>query len=113
MSGLTQRMTGFLRTLIPDLNVVFYSADMDTLLQAAKAGVGAMICAKPLADAVGGLVNLPVPLPAMPSTPLYIATNRALRRVHRVAIVWEWLEGIFDWEALPTGRRATAAVRAA
>ena len=60
-------ITGFLQAVVPDARVVFQCAHMETLLQAAKAGVGAMACAKPLADAVGGLIPLPVPLPPMPS----------------------------------------------
>lgn len=96
MANTANTMLGFLKAVVPHPRIVFCSAQTETLLNAAKSGVGAMVCAKPLADAVGGLVALPVPLPPMPSVPLYMVTNRVLRRVPRIAAVWDWLERILD-----------------
>ena len=80
-----------LRRVVPGARVVLRSTDLVSLLHAARAGVGAIVVAGPLAARVGGLVRVPVPTPPLPSGPLWLVAPRALRRVPRIAAVWDWI----------------------
>lgn len=77
--------------------------DFLTMCAAASAGLGAMMTTTVQAG-LRGLVRVDVPLPLAPLAPLYLVTHEALRRVPRVAAVFEAIEGL--WADLePRSRR--------
>lgn len=80
---------------VPEAQVVFRSSELGTLLRAAQAGLGALVVADVLAERAGGLHQLDVALPAMPTGALWLVAHQALRPVPRVAAVWEWLVNSF------------------
>jgi DNA-binding transcriptional LysR family regulator len=92
----------WLGAAVPDATVVLRSADLESLVSAAQVGVGALVTWAPLA-AEAGLVPVPLPAPAAPSGALWLVAHRSLRRVPRVAAVWDWLVEEFDarWSAAP------------
>jgi DNA-binding transcriptional LysR family regulator len=79
----------WLRENVPDAHVVLRAPELQSLLSAAQAGVGALVIAEPLGH-VAGLVKVRVRA-AMPEGALWIVAHRALRPVPRVAAVWDWL----------------------
>lgn len=85
----------WLDAVVPDARVVLRSTELETLLQACRAGAGAMALGEPLARRAGGLVHVPVPTPPMPASTLYLVAHRALRPVPRIAAVWDWLVEAF------------------
>jgi DNA-binding transcriptional LysR family regulator len=80
----------WLDAVVPNANVVLRSTELETLLQAAIAGWGALVVGEPLAVRAG-LVRVPVPTPPMPEVPLWLVAHRALRPVPRIAAVWDWV----------------------
>lgn len=85
----------WLDAVVPNANIVLRSLDLETLIAAAKEGLGALVVAEALAAASGGLVHAPVPTPEMPEGQLWIVAHRALRPVPRVAATWDWLLEMF------------------
>lgn len=83
----------WLRDHVPSARVVLRASDLQPLLSAAQAGVGALVVAEPLGR-VEGLVRVPVRT-AMPEGALWLVAHRALRPVPRVAAVWDWLLAAF------------------
>jgi DNA-binding transcriptional LysR family regulator len=90
----------WLRAVVPEARIVARSTDLETLIAAARAGVGALVVAEPLAVVSGGLVPVPVAPVTMPEAPLWLVAHRALRPVPRVAAVWDWLVSIFSERAV-------------
>jgi DNA-binding transcriptional LysR family regulator len=88
-----------LAAVVPGARVVLRSTEMETLLQAARAGVGALVCGEPVAARTGGLVRVPLATPPLPAAPLWLVAHRALRDVPRVAAVWRWILETFEQEA--------------
>jgi len=84
-----------LDAMVPNPNIVLRSLDLETLIAAAKEGLGALIVAEAVAAASGGLVHAPVPTPKMPEGELWLTAHRALRPVPRVAVTWDWLLEMF------------------
>jgi DNA-binding transcriptional LysR family regulator len=76
---------------VPDARVVMRSTELGTLLAAAKAGIGVVLMADAVAERAGGLVPVPIPMPASPEGALWLVAHAALRPVARVAAVWDWL----------------------
>jgi DNA-binding transcriptional LysR family regulator len=91
--------TQWLSRTFPDAVVALRASELNTLLHAAKAGVGALLAPESIAAAEGGLVALPLEGPALPRGSLFLVTHRALRNVPRVAAVWEWLEAVLTGPA--------------
>jgi DNA-binding transcriptional LysR family regulator len=83
----------WLRDNVPSARVVLRASELQSLLCAAQAGVGALVVAEPLGRAAG-LVSVPVKR-AMPEGALWLVAHRALRPVPRVAAVWDWLVEAF------------------
>lgn len=80
---------------VPDARVVMRSTELGTLVAAAKAGVGVVLMAEAVAERAGGLVPVPIPMPASPEGALWLVAHAALRPVARVAAVWDWLVDSF------------------
>lgn len=97
-----------LDALVPDAKVVLRSTEMETLLQAARAGAGALIVGEPLAARAGGLVRLPFATPTLPTAELWLVAHRALREVPRVAAVWDWITEAFAKEEASNGLKLPA-----
>jgi DNA-binding transcriptional LysR family regulator len=78
--------------------IALRTSSMDAQIQAARAGLGALLVAEPFLAWVG-LVELPLTralarrLPPRPSGALWLVGHRALREVPRVRAVWEFLLG--------------------
>lgn len=89
--------SSWLRENVPTARVVLRAPELQSLLTAAHAGVGALVVAEPLGH-VAGLVKVRVRA-AMPEGALWLVSHRALRPVPRVAAVWDWLVGAFANEA--------------
>jgi DNA-binding transcriptional LysR family regulator len=76
--------------------VALRTSSMDAQIQAARAGLGALVVPEPFLAWVG-LVELPLKraltrrLPPLPSGALWMVGHRALREVPRVRAVWEFL----------------------
>jgi DNA-binding transcriptional LysR family regulator len=83
------------RAQVPVARVVLRSPDVETLIGAARAGLGALAVAQPLGMAAGGLVELPTAAPS-PEGALWLVAHRALRHVPRVAVVWDWVARTLD-----------------
>lgn len=66
--------------------------DMVTMVEALRAGSGAMLLPQVLAGAIPGLVVLPEITVAPFEASVWLVTHRALREVPRVHAVWTWLE---------------------
>ncbi len=92
---------------VPGARTVLRSSSVSTMLHAAQAGVGAVVTAAPLVAAVGGLAQIALTAPSLPTMSLYMVVHSAQRHVPRVAVVWEFLLVAFE-EAM-----ATAAYRLA
>lgn len=94
----------WLTAAAPHATVVLRSADLESLVSAAQVGLGALVTWAPLA-AEAGLVPVPLPGPDAPPGALWLVAHRSLRRVPRVAAVWEWLIEEFDarWSVSPAG----------
>ena len=86
----------WLSSHFPQANIVLRASELNTLLRAAVAGVGAVLAPRLIADIEGGLVPFALDDVALPTGELWLVTHRALRQVPRVAAVWEWLESAFD-----------------
>lgn len=80
----------------PDARVTVHASELDTLVRAARAGLGAVAVAEPIAAAAGGLVKIPLADAGLPHGSLWLVVHRALRHVPRVAAVWEWLSEVFS-----------------
>ena len=80
------------RYLTRELRVTMNS--FHTQFEAVRAGLGVAVLPVELGHAFG-LVALPLPdeLPAPPPVELYVVTPRALRKVPRVAVVYDALVG--------------------
>lgn len=85
----------WLAAVAPDAQVVLRASELETLIAAAQAGVGALVISEPLAAVAGGLSRLPVLTPELPRAALWLVAHRALRPVPRVAAVWAWLVETF------------------
>jgi DNA-binding transcriptional LysR family regulator len=76
--------------------VVLRSSRATTMIQAAIAGIGAVLLPERFGDRVAGLARIEVDkLPAGAIT-LWLATPRGLRHEPVVERVWEWLVELFD-----------------
>jgi DNA-binding transcriptional LysR family regulator len=83
----------WLREQVTDARVVLRSPDLQLLLSAAQAGIGALVVAEPLGR-FAGLVPVTTSRP-MPEGTLWLVAHRALRPVPRVAAVWDWVMDAF------------------
>lgn len=86
----------WLKHVVPGARVVFRTTNLNAALQAAKAGVGALLTAAPLAQRVGGLVRVGLPTPALPKASVWLVTHKALRRVPKISAVWDFLIRTFQ-----------------
>lgn len=94
---------------VPAEQVLVRSNGMTGLIEAVRAGMGAMVLPRPYA-AVPGLVEVPCTaalrreLAELPEGQLWLVGHRAHRHIPRIAAVWEWLVELFDLEdaELPT-----------
>lgn len=86
----------WLADAVPDARVVLRASDLVTLLHAARAGVGVVLAPSQIAALEGGLVQVPLPGVQLPSGASWLVTHRALRRVDRVAVVWDWIAETFE-----------------
>jgi DNA-binding transcriptional LysR family regulator len=84
----------WLAAMYPDASIALRASELSTMLRAARAGVGALLTAEPLAALEGGLLRVPLERPT-PDGSLWLVAHRALRVVPRVAAVWTWLEDYF------------------
>jgi DNA-binding transcriptional LysR family regulator len=91
----------WLAATFPRAHIALAASELGTLVRAARAGVGALLVAEPIATCEGGLVRLPLPDLETPGGSLWLVAHRALRQVPRVAAVWEWLESYFASTAAP------------
>ncbi|MFO0598472.1 MAG: LysR family transcriptional regulator [Myxococcaceae bacterium] len=85
----------WLSGVVPDAKVVFRSSELGALIAAAQEGVGALAVADVAAERAGGLVPLPMNVPAMPEGALWLVAHQALRPVPRVAAVWDFVVAQF------------------
>jgi DNA-binding transcriptional LysR family regulator len=85
--------SSWLREHVRDARVVLRAPDLQVLLSAAQAGVGAIVVGEPLGR-LAGLVPIPVPQ-EMPVGTLWLVAHRALRPVPRVDAVWNWVVSAF------------------
>ena len=76
---------------VPGANIVVRALDLETLITAARRGVGALVVAEALAASSGGLIRAPVKL--------WLVAHRALRSVPPIAVTWDWLLETFDGTA--------------
>ena len=83
----------WLREHVPDARVVLRAPDLQLLLSAAQAGIGALVVAEP-PGRQAGLVPLPT-RQEMPEGTLWLVAHRALRPVPRVDAVWNYLISAF------------------
>jgi DNA-binding transcriptional LysR family regulator len=83
----------WLREHVPEARVVLRAPDLQVLLNAAQAGIGAIVVGEPLGR-LAGLVPIPTPQ-AMPEGTLWLVAHRGLRPVPRVDAVWKWLLSAF------------------
>lgn len=68
--------------------------DLVVQIEAARHGAGCLLMPLEWLDANEDIVQLPSPPPIPFELPVYLVTHRALRRVPRVAAVWDWLESM-------------------
>jgi DNA-binding transcriptional LysR family regulator len=87
----------WLRDHVADARVVLRAPDLQLLLNAAQAGIGALLVAEPL-GLHAGLVSIPT-RQALPEGTLWLVAHRALRPVPRVDAVWRWLVSAFTTDA--------------
>ncbi len=80
---------------VADAKVVLRASGLETLIEAARAGVGALVVAEPVAAVCQGLVRVNVPIPPMPQGDIWLVAHRALRPVPRVDAVWQWILASF------------------
>lgn len=94
----------WLRTTFPNARIAMRAAELTTLLAAARAGVGALLVAEPLAAREGGLVRVS-DLRSEVRGSLWLVAHQALRELTRVALVWDWILAQFKDESplLPSG----------
>ncbi|MBL4632711.1 MAG: LysR family transcriptional regulator [Kofleriaceae bacterium] len=85
----------WLKRTLPEAEVRMRSTSLVTMLHAAQAGVGAIVVAAPLAEAVGGLQRVNLDTPPLPTLSMHLVTHRALRPIPRVAVVWDYLLELF------------------
>lgn len=85
----------WLAATFPQARIALAASELGTLIRAARAGVGALLVAEPIAAREGGLIRLPLQDLKTPGGTLWLVAHRALRHVPRVAAVWEWLEAYF------------------
>jgi len=76
---------------VPSEMVVFRSTHMDVLLRAVAAGTGVGMLPRELMPAYPSLVEVPVTVPLPHPIPMWLVCHRALRRVPRIAAVWDFL----------------------
>lgn len=81
-------------------NVVLRTNGMTALIEAVRAGLGAMVVPTPYRDLPGLAevkcsAGLRRSLAALPEGTLWLVGHRALRAVPRIAVVWEWLRDEF------------------
>lgn len=81
----------WLEASFPGATVSLRASELNTLLHAARAGIGALFVPETIAALEGGLVSLPLDA-ELPEGSIWIATHRALRSIPRVDAVWSWLE---------------------
>jgi DNA-binding transcriptional LysR family regulator len=74
---------------VPQARVVLRASNLQPLLNAAQAGIGALVVPGALGRHAG-LVEIPAP-GELPSGVLWLVAHRALRPVPRVDAVWTWL----------------------
>ena len=83
--------------------VLLRSNGMTGLLEAVRAGLGAMLLPRPYLR-IPGLVEVPCTqslrreLDLLPEAQLWLAGHRAHRHVPRIAAVWAWLAEVFEVE---------------
>lgn len=85
---------------VPEEQIALRCASFEPQIEAARAGLGAMLLGGPY-SALTGLVPLPMTkalrrrMPELPRGAVYLVGHRALREVPRVAAVWEFFRGAF------------------
>ena len=72
---------------------VLRSADWEAVHAAVRAGLGATVSTRRLADGASDLVVLDAPAPLPPPIPLWLVTHRATRTLPRVDAVWRAIVG--------------------
>lgn len=80
---------------VPDAHIALRAAELTTLLEAARVGVGVLLIPAPLAYAQGFEIIDACP-PFEPSGALWMIAHRALRDISRVDKVWRWLIEYFE-----------------
>jgi DNA-binding transcriptional LysR family regulator len=71
--------------------IVLRTSSISSQIEAARAGLGVFVAARPFGDLVG-LIQVPWAGPGgFPDLPLYLVSHTALRRVPRVAVTWAFL----------------------
>ncbi|MEL6342781.1 MAG: LysR family transcriptional regulator [Myxococcota bacterium] len=68
--------------------------DQIVMVEAMRAGAGAMVLPVPFGSLIPGCVQLPFPAPQPLDLPVWLVTHRALRDVPRVRVVMDWLESL-------------------
>ena len=76
--------------------VVFRSSRATTMIEAALAGLGAVLLPMRFGDRVAGLERVEIERLPAESVKLWLVTPRALRSEPVVECVWEWLLGLFE-----------------
>ena len=72
---------------------VLRSADWEAVHAAVRAGIGATVSTRRLAEGATDLVVLDAPAPLPPPMPLWVVTHRATRTLPRVDAVWQAIVG--------------------
>ncbi len=91
----------FVAAHVPASAIVLRTSSFAAQLAAARAGVGVMLAAAPFAR-LDGVTAVPLAgaaaaaLNQAPAPELYLVGHQALRRVPRVAVVWEFLLDLLD-----------------
>lgn len=90
----------------PDAKIVMRSTELGTLIAAAQRGLGLLALPEFCALKAGGLVTLRLPgiAPGPPEGAVWLVAHQALRRVARVAAVWDWVVKTFAVPAKPSRR---------
>lgn len=85
----------WLAEVVPNAQIALRAAESTTLLEAACAGVGAVLMPRPLVGSRRLVVLDPSPK-FRPKGRLWMVTHRAILKVERIQIVWRWLATILS-----------------
>lgn len=101
---------------VPPERVLLRSNGMTGLIEAARAGMGAIILPTPYAR-LDGIVEVPCTaalrrdLADLPEAQLWLVGHRAHRRIPRIAAVWDWLVDMFDEVSTTSTRTVSRAAK--